>query len=52
MPGDRGQSEAMWLLPFAAAVEDPPLVRARLQESIQGPGRPTVPTPPRSRTAL
>jgi hypothetical protein len=41
------------LLPFAAAVEDPPPVRIRPRlESIQGPGRPIVPTPPRSPTAF
>jgi hypothetical protein len=52
MPGDRGQLKSMWLLPFAAAVEDPPLVRILPRGSIQGLGRPMVPTPPRSPTAF
>ena len=38
--GDRRQLEAMWLLPFAAAVEDPPLVRIWPRWEYSGPRPP------------
>jgi hypothetical protein len=52
MPGDRGQLEAMWLLPFAAAVEDRRSSVSGHGGSIQGLGRPMVPPPPRPPTAF
>jgi hypothetical protein len=52
MPGDRGRLEAMWLLPFAAAVEDPCSSVSGHGGEDSGPRPPHGATPPRSPTAF